>query len=170
MAEAVYCAGIHASRLPKEEEVVTSSVTVILLGDVTSMDPTASFHLCPSVLPSEFWVVKVLKPSQVLCGCTETWEKLNGQLVSTDVLIHCYSSFKIIFWAYALIMRVTMTVIRSLVLWFYWFNFLSGKLITHIQQAQCVPQLHDILPSDYFRYEKRIHFWFYHQAELQLDA
>jgi len=54
MAEAVYCAGIHASRLPKEEEVVTSSVTVILLGDVTSMDPTASFHLCPSVLPSKF--------------------------------------------------------------------------------------------------------------------
>jgi len=43
--EAVVHAGVHASRLPKEERVVTSSVTVVLLSDVTSMDPIPSFQL-----------------------------------------------------------------------------------------------------------------------------
>lgn len=48
--EAVLPAGVHASRLQREEGVVTSSVTVALLSDVTSMGPTASFQLCCSVL------------------------------------------------------------------------------------------------------------------------
>lgn len=43
--EAVARAGVHASRLPKEERVVTSSVTVVLLSDVTSMDPIPGFQL-----------------------------------------------------------------------------------------------------------------------------
>lgn len=47
--EAVLPVGLHASRLQREG-VVTSSVTVALLSDVTSMGPTASFHLCCSVL------------------------------------------------------------------------------------------------------------------------
>ena len=48
--EAVVHAVVHASRLPTEERVVTSSVTVVLLSDVTSMDPIPSFHLWCSVL------------------------------------------------------------------------------------------------------------------------
>lgn len=43
-------AGVRASRSPKEERVVTSSVTVVLLSDVTSMDPIPSFQLWCSVL------------------------------------------------------------------------------------------------------------------------
>lgn len=43
--EAVVHAGLHASRLPKEEREVTSSVTLVLLSDVTSMDAIPSFQL-----------------------------------------------------------------------------------------------------------------------------
>ena len=48
--QAVVHAGVHASRLPKEERVVTSTVTVILLSDVTSMNAMPSFQLSCSVL------------------------------------------------------------------------------------------------------------------------
>lgn len=47
--EADVHAGLHASRLPKEREV-TSSVVMVLLSDVTSMDAIPSFQLWCSVL------------------------------------------------------------------------------------------------------------------------
>lgn len=48
--KAVAHTGVHASMLPKEERVVTSSVTVVLLSDGASMDPIPSSWLWCSVL------------------------------------------------------------------------------------------------------------------------
>lgn len=51
--EAVLPAGLHASRLQREG-VVTSSVTVALLSDVTSMGPQPAFSSAAQSLPSKF--------------------------------------------------------------------------------------------------------------------